>query len=45
MEAVREIRALWPDNHTRIIAVTADAFEDTRDSCIAVSPCWAHAMQ
>jgi hypothetical protein len=37
MEAVRDIRQTWPHQHTKIIAVTADAFEDTRDSCIAVS--------
>lgn len=36
MEVVREVRRRWPKSRTRIVAVTADAFEDTRDSCIAV---------
>lgn len=35
MEAVRDIRTQWPRYATKIIAVTADAFEDTRDNCIA----------
>lgn len=35
MEAVRDIRRAWPGTATKIIAVTADAFEDTRDTCIA----------
>lgn len=35
MDAVRDIRRTWPRYHTKIIAVTADAFEDTRDNCIA----------
>ena len=37
MEAVRDIRRAWPQGFPcKIIAVTADAFEDTRDNCIAV---------
>jgi CheY-like chemotaxis protein len=36
LEAVRDIRRTWPRYRTKIIAVTADAFEDTRDNCIAV---------
>jgi len=36
LEAVQEIRKKWPgESETRIIAVTADAFEDTRDLCMA----------
>lgn len=35
MEAVRDIRRTWPNHRTAIIAVTADAYEDTRDNCIA----------
>lgn len=35
MEAVRDIRRTWSRYKTKIIAVTADAFEDTRDNCIA----------
>jgi len=36
METVRDIRSTWTRYKTKIIAVTADAFEDTRDNCIAV---------
>ena len=39
MEAVRDIRRTWPRYRCRIMAVTADAFEDTRDKCIAVRAC------
>jgi len=35
IDAVREIKKQFPDQHTKIVAVTADAFEDTRDMCIA----------
>jgi PAS domain S-box-containing protein len=35
IEAVQDIRRAWPNQQTQIIAVTADAFEDTRDACIA----------
>jgi len=35
IDAVIDIRRQWPDHRTKIIAVTADAFEDTRDRCIA----------
>ncbi len=35
IEAVQDILRAWPNQKTKIIAVTADAFEDTRDSCIA----------
>ena len=35
LEAVRDIRRTWSRYRTKIIAVTADAFEDTRDKCIA----------
>ena len=30
-----ELRARWPASRVRIVAVTADAFEDTRDQCLA----------
>lgn len=32
---VKEINSLYPSHSTKIIAVTADAFEETRDMCIA----------
>jgi CheY-like chemotaxis protein len=35
MDAVKEIKLLFPNQSTKIIAVTADAFEDTRDTCVA----------
>jgi len=35
MEVVAEIRQHWPGTRVRIIAVTADAFEDTREKCLA----------
>lgn len=35
IEAVQDIRRAWPAQLTKIIAVTADAFEDTRDICVA----------
>jgi len=35
IEAVQDIIRLWPKQRTKIIAVTADAFEDTRDTCVA----------
>lgn len=35
MEVVLELRARWPASRVRIVAVTADAFEDTRDQCLA----------
>ena len=35
MEMVTEIRQLWPDSKVRVVAVTADAFEDRRDQCLA----------
>lgn len=34
--AVREIQNLYPDHTTKIIAVTADAFEETRDMTVSV---------
>ena len=34
IEAVQDILKGWPDQKTNIIAVTADAFEDTRDTCM-----------
>lgn len=34
IDAVKEIVKRWPDQKTKIIAVTADAFEDTRDICM-----------
>jgi PAS domain S-box-containing protein len=34
--AVREIQNLYPDHDTKIIAVTADAFEETRDMTVSV---------
>lgn len=35
IEAVQDILRAWPNQKTKIIAVTADAFEDTRDTCVA----------
>ena len=34
MEVVRDVRQTWPKAAVRIIAVTADAFEDTREKCL-----------
>ena len=34
MEVVRDVRQNWPQTAVRIIAVTADAFEDTREKCL-----------
>ncbi len=34
MEVVRDVRKNWPNAAVRIIAVTADAFEDTREKCL-----------
>ncbi|KAK9807567.1 hypothetical protein WJX72_002975 [[Myrmecia] bisecta] len=34
MEVVAEIRHQWPSAKVRVVAVTADAFEDTRDMCL-----------
>ena len=35
MEATQKIREQWPDSSIQIIAVTADAFEEVRSSCLA----------
>jgi CheY-like chemotaxis protein len=35
IEAVQDILRAWPNQKTKIVAVTADAFEETRDSCVA----------
>lgn len=35
MEAVRELKKRYPDMRARVVAVTADAFEVTRDDCMA----------
>ena len=35
MELVREIRETWPCSSVKVVAVTADAFDDTRDLCLA----------
>jgi PAS domain S-box-containing protein len=35
IDAVKELRKMYPEEDTKIIAVTADAFEDTRDQCVA----------
>lgn len=32
---MKEIREVWPDATTKVVAVTADAFEDTRDMCFS----------
>jgi CheY-like chemotaxis protein len=32
---VAQVRARWPDAGVCIVAVTADAFEDTREACLA----------
>ena len=34
LELVRDVREAWPRSTTKIVAVTADAFEDTRDMCL-----------
>ncbi|KAG1657709.1 hypothetical protein FOA52_002513 [Chlamydomonas sp. UWO 241] len=35
LEAVREFRKRYPQGPTKVVAVTADAFEGTRDECMA----------
>jgi CheY-like chemotaxis protein len=35
LEVVAEVRRRWPNTRVRIVAVTADAFEDTREQCFA----------
>lgn len=35
IELVKEIREAWPDSSAKVVAVTADAFEDTRDTCLS----------
>nr|AML77577.1 putative LOV domain-containing protein [Picochlorum atomus] len=35
IDAVKQLRKMYPEEDTKIIAVTADAFEDTRDQCVA----------
>ena len=35
MELVKEIRETWPESNIKVVAVTADAFEDTRNLCMA----------
>ena len=35
MEAVKELCRRYPRRKTRVVAVTADAFEVTRDDCMA----------
>ncbi|KAG2446816.1 hypothetical protein HYH02_008376 [Chlamydomonas schloesseri] len=35
LEAVAELQQRYPNRRCRVVAVTADAFEDTRDSCLA----------
>lgn len=35
MELVTEVRQLWPKSKVRVVAVTADAFEDRRDQCLS----------
>ena len=34
MEATRKIRQQWPDSSIKVIAVTADAFEEVRSACL-----------
>lgn len=36
IEATTEMRRLYPDHSTPVVAVTADAFEDSREKCKAV---------
>ena len=49
MEVVTELRARWPASTVRIVAVTADAFEDTRDqarpAAIAQPLAWRLALR
>lgn len=35
MELVTEVRELWPHSNVKVVAVTADAFEDRRDQCLS----------
>ena len=35
LAAVAELRERWPDAKVRVVAVTADAYDDTRDACTA----------
>ncbi len=34
LDAIKEIRKLWPDNGLKIIALTAHALEGGRERCI-----------
>ena len=36
IEATAEMRKLYPDHNTPVVAVTADAFEDSREKCKSV---------
>jgi CheY-like chemotaxis protein len=35
LEATRRIRARWPDNGPRIVAMTANAMAEDREACLA----------
>lgn len=35
IELIKEIRESWPGSTIKVVAVTADAFEDTRDTCLS----------
>jgi len=35
LEAVKRLRERWPASRVRVVAVTADAYEDTRAACLA----------
>ena len=34
MEVVHEVRTRWPGARVPVVAVTADAYEDTRAACL-----------
>ena len=39
VSATKEIRRLWPDGNIRIIALTANAFDSDKKTCILSNPC------
>ena len=44
-ELVRDIQDNWPDAAVKVVAVTADAFDDTRDKCLEAGfQGWSYAL-